>query len=86
MFNNLVDELFSSLKSKCFILLRPQLETRIFLFLYRFVHRFSLKHMSNTFDFGAFIIKKYVNLIYNVPYNKDKFFLTSTYAHFLKND
>ncbi len=42
--------------------------------------------MSNRFDFGAFIIKKYVNLIYNVPYNKDKFFLASTYAHFLKND
>jgi len=30
--------------------------------------------MSNRFDVGAFIIQKYVNIIHNVPYNKDKFF------------
>ncbi len=58
----------------------------VVLVLYRFVHRFSLKHMSNRFDVGAFIIQKYVNIVYNVPYNKDKFFLASTYTHFLRND
>jgi hypothetical protein len=42
--------------------------------------------MSNRFDVGAFIIQKYVNIVYNVPYNKDKTFLASRYAHFLKND
>ncbi len=73
-FNNLVEKLFSFLKSKCFNLVRPQLEIRKLLFLYRFVHRFSLKHMSNRFDVGAFIIQKYVNIVHNVSYNKDKLF------------
>jgi hypothetical protein len=30
--------------------------------------------MSNRFDVGAFIIQKYMNIVYNVAYNKDKAF------------
>jgi hypothetical protein len=74
-FNNLVEELIPFLKSKCINWMRPQLEISkiVAIVLYRFVHGFNPKHMSNTFDVGASIIHKYVDIIGDVLCG-DKFF------------
>ncbi len=56
--------------------MKPQLEIKkIFVVvLYRFAHGFNFKHMWNRFDVGASIIQKYMDLIYAILYDKDKFF------------
>jgi len=57
-FNNLIEELTPFLKSKCINLVRSQLEIKkiVVIVLYRFVHGFNPKHMSNKFDVGAYTI------------------------------
>jgi hypothetical protein len=75
-FNNSVEELFPFLKLKCLNPMNLQLEIRkmIVVVLYRFVHGFSFKHMSNRFDVGAPIVQKYVDILYDVLCDKNKLF------------
>ncbi len=75
-FNVLVEELTSFLKFECFNIVRPQLEVKkiVAIVLYKFVHGLSLKHMSDIFDVGTYLIHKYVDIMCDVLSNKDKLF------------
>jgi hypothetical protein len=76
VFNNLVEGLFLFLKLKCLNPISTQLEIKkiVVVVLYRFVHGFSLKHMSNRFDIRAPTIRKYVHIVCDILYDKDKLF------------
>jgi hypothetical protein len=75
-FNKLVEELSQFLKSYCFNPMRSQLEIKkiVIVVLYKFVHGFSLKHMSDRFDINAPIIHKYVDIVCDVLCDKGKLF------------
>jgi hypothetical protein len=75
-FDVLVEELTLFLKSKCFNLVRPQLEVReiVVILFYRFAHGLSPKHMLDKFDVGASTLHKYVDIVCDVLCNKDKLF------------
>jgi hypothetical protein len=75
-FNNLVLELTSFLQSSCLNLVRPQLKIKkiMAIVIYRFVHGFSATHMADQFNVGASIIRKYVDIVYDVLIDKDKLF------------
>jgi hypothetical protein len=54
----------------------PQVKIKkiVVVVLYKFVHGFNHKHMSNRFDIDAPIIQKYVDMFCNVFCDKYKFF------------
>jgi hypothetical protein len=56
--------------------MRLQLGIRkiVIVVLYRFVHEFNLKHMSNWSDINAPTIHKYVDIVCNVLCDKGKLF------------
>lgn len=52
--------------------------------LYKFAHGFNFKHMLDRFDVGASIIQKYVNIVCDDFYDKNKFFGKYISTHFRK--
>jgi hypothetical protein len=42
--------------------------------IYWFVHVFNITHMTNQFNVGASIIKKYVDIVYDMLTGKNKLF------------
>ncbi len=85
-FNNLVEELVSFLKLKFFNLVRLQLKIKkvVVVVLYRFAHGFNFKHMFDRFDVGASIIQKYVTIVCDDFYDKNKFVGKYISTHFRK--
>ncbi len=85
-FNNSFEELSSILKLKRFNLLRSQLKIKkvVAVLLYRFAHGFNFKHMLDRFDVGASTIRKYMDIVCDGFYDKNKFFDKYISTHFLK--
>jgi hypothetical protein len=67
---------YTFLKSKCINLVKSQLEIRkiLIVVLYKFVHEFNPKHISNMFNVGTSTIHIYVDIICDVLCNKNKLF------------
>jgi hypothetical protein len=83
-FNNSFEELSSILKLKCFNLLRSQLKIKkvVAVLLYRFAHGFNFKHMLDRFDVGASTIRKYMDIVCDGFYDKNKFLDKYISKHF----
>jgi hypothetical protein len=75
-FNNLVEVLFPFLNLKCLNPMNLQVEIKkiVVVVLYKIVHGFSFKHMSNRLDVGAPIVRKYVDMVRDVLHDKNKLF------------
>ncbi len=81
-FNNSVEELFPFLKLKFFNLVRLQLKIKKVVVVV--LYRFAFKHMLDRFDVGASIIQKYVNIVCDDFYDKNKFVGKYISTHFRK--
>jgi hypothetical protein len=79
-FSNLVLELTPFLQLSCLNPIRSQLETKkiVAIVIYQFAHGFSATHMDlvlmDRLNVSASIIRKYVDIVYDVLIDKDKLF------------